>query len=315
VSLQESELWVHEAGYLVHRGDAHVPLSILFTCSSSLLRRVAPALTSSSLECCHAFSFFLATAVSLHNYRDGLVIIGGVLLIFYIRAISRKDLIFGITDYLSVLNDLTTTSLRQHVTILYNAKAVSNLYTALLKIQNKGNTRIEMRDFHSKPVIFNLPREIKILDVAIKGKSQPNILIAEPKFKANNVSIEPFSLAVQEWFNIRLTFEFNGLDVIEKLKEIKIEEVDIFAFNVFRDDDWEERFEKQTRRRDTMLSIMLLILSALSIAIYLYVWFFPSSINLLSLSYQLLLTFGISILYFGLVVSMIINSITPKPSV
>ena len=43
-----------------------------FTCSSSFLRRIAPAFPSSGLQFCHALYLFLSTAVSLHNYRDTL---------------------------------------------------------------------------------------------------------------------------------------------------------------------------------------------------------------------------------------------------
>lgn len=242
------------------------------------------------------------------------IIIGALLIIFYVRLISRKELIFGIADYLSTFNDLVTATFIKNVTIFYKGKAVSNLHTALLKIQNKGNTEIEKRDFHNNPIIITFPQEIKVLDVTIKDRSQPHIIIAEPELKGNKVIIAPFSLLVQEWFSIRVTCEFADQGVIEKLKQIELEEHNSFGFSMFKDDDWQKKFEKRTKSHATLLAIILLILSILSMMIYIYTWFFSDRMHLLSFPYQLLLAFVISIFYFGLIAFTIRNSIINKPS-
>ncbi|HEU0001191.1 MAG TPA: hypothetical protein VFQ36_09850 [Ktedonobacteraceae bacterium] len=250
-------------------------------------------------------------------FIDPLIIIIGFVIIFLSSSFfSHKELIYGITDHLSVFNDLITSTVREHISIYYDVTPVLNLHTALLKIQNKGNTRIEKKDFHEKLMIVQLPSEIKLLSAAIKGKSRPNIAIDDPELTADGVAIKAFSLAAQEWFNIRFTFHFEDHELIEKLEDVEMkegdEEGDGFGFNILKGDEWEKKLERRKVKYNMRLIVVLSILSVLSIAVWSYVWLFSGNVHFLPLQYQLLLTIFLTIPYFGLILSMFFNRTVPS---
>ena len=172
-----------------------------------------------------------------------------------------------------------------------------------------------------------LPGEIKILNVAIKGKSRTDLNLPEPGREGQIIVIKPFSLPVNQWFNVRLTFDCQGIEFLKKLEKIDIKaekedvddkkdvgDSDSLKINFLKYIDWEEKFEKRAKRRNISLAVVLAILSFISICLFINVWVFSSSNSLSLLPYQLLVTFGISVIYSCLIVLILLNCPTVTPS-
>ena len=185
------------------------------------------------------------------------IVIGVLLTILYVRTIIRRELILQITGLDSILDHLkpNSPSYVHRISFYYDGIPITNLYTVLLKIQNKGNTPIEIKDFHNKSVKIVLPGEIKILNVAIKGKSRTDLNLPEPGREGQIIVIKPFSLPVNQWFNVRLTFDCQGIEFLKKLEKIDIKaekedvddkkdvgDSDSLKINFLKYIDWEEKF-------------------------------------------------------------------------
>lgn len=73
-------------------------------------------------------------------------LIGGIVVsaFFYFIGIKRKSLIYDITTTTLVSQNATQI---ENLSIIYNNKPISNLYTSTIKIRNNGNSIIEPSDF------------------------------------------------------------------------------------------------------------------------------------------------------------------------
>ena len=231
------------------------------------------------------------------------------IIVVYLRQFIYKELTFVITDILPLITinqDIFKASLQDNIEILFKSQNASNIRAMSLKIRSSGNANISEIDFHANPIDIKFSDNLKLLSAVLQDKGGQSI--ATPACNQHSIPIDAFFLTRKAHLDLRVLLELQGQMPDEVIKDITIQNAN---FTIVKEYDV---LENRIKRRNIWFAIALLILSLFSLAMWTYVWLFSSELQWLSLLAQLFLTFVITISYVGLLVWMVVTSVTPKPS-
>lgn len=235
-------------------------------------------------------TIFIPLAIAANNYFIIIICFClmiaafSVLFIFFYRTVLRKRLVHSVILCYPILRtDRSSPTIQNRVKPSeYRGMPVTDMYLTVIKVENKGNTPIQEKDFNGQPLRLNF--QAKMLDDEIELQDTLITNIVVQKENDNAVLMKPFDLGSHARFTFKMHLDREVKNVTHN-PSIK------YDFELLQDEQFRNKRERNLKSLHFMKAILISLLFLLSITIYIFTFYIQSSQKLLVLLATVTLVF------------------------